>query len=477
MTAVRLHVAAAAVAPASTRTRSEAARAPSRARRDGRSTTRGRRSTRRTLDPAPRPAHRRVQRAPRRSAARRRWLLDQSAAARRAFRARVREEGADAAKGARASPSAWRAEGSAAAPSVARAVVSAAPDSRAVYPMPRARGRADTFRAGVRVAGRSPTALAFGTPREERSNEATRGERAAKKRTSGLARAPPQARRRRCRARRRRTRATLRARARVAAPFVAGLCAPTRARRVGRCGQPRWGVATKRLEFSGGAAKRGPASARLRLARRRRRAPRACCGGGAPSAGTAFGLVHGRLGRRSSDARGPRRTASTLRAVMPSALAVARAGASARARAAPRRARVSRFATRRTNVSGTFPRSRVIFVVPGACAVPGRRRDAWRCRRCARGSRRGPRRARRGRRAARPRAGTCDLLKNLPVTDAETRRAGNADDAADDDDAPRTFRDARARVPGCAGTRRRRRARSTARALRRGGVVAAFFAG
>ena len=129
--------------------------------------------------------------------------------------------------------------------------------------------------------------------------------------------------------------------ARVAAPFVAGLCAATKHGAWVSAGGV--GGGDEEDEFSGGAEKRGGADESLEKVSAVV-VPPAVAAAVRASAGTAFGLVHGRLGafERRADLE-PR----TLRAVC-LALAVARFGVTEREarRVARRRQR-----TRRKNVS------------------------------------------------------------------------------------------------------------------------------
>ena len=264
-------------------------------------------------------------------------------------------------------------------------------------------GRADTFRAGVRVADGARRRRSL-SGHHERS-----AERSEKRRTGSAKRG--------FRARRGHhhcfeTAALVNAAAphgatplyaRVAAPFVAGLCAATKHGAWVSAGGVRGG--DEEDEFSGGAEKRGGADESLEKVSAVV-VPPAVAAAVRASAGTAFGLVHGRLGafERRADLE-PR----TLRAVC-LALAVARFGVTERE--ARRVARLASSTTRRAGKTfpRTFPRTQCHLRRPRQPRRSGTTPSTWRCRRCARGSRRGPR-ARRGRRSARPSRGTKISLK------------------------------------------------------------------
>ena len=344
-----------------------------------------------------------------------------------------REEGADFLQ--KASSVSGDAEG-AARLSVARAVVSGAPASRAVYPMPPMTVEQTRFV----LASVSPTALADGARFRDTTrgapNEARSAERVPRSAGSALERGHHH-----CFA----TAALVNAAAphgatplyaRVAAPFVAGLCAATKHGAWVSAGGV--GGGDEEDEFSGGAEKRGGADESLEKVSAVV-VPPAVAAAVRASAGTAFGLVHGRLGafERRADLE-PR----TLRAVC-LALAVARFGVTEReARRVARR--VVDNETRRENVSEDFSED----TVSSSSSPPASpfRDDAFDVAMQALRPWLAPWTTRASWAAERaPFAGDEDLFENLPGTE-EARADAAADAAADDDDVPLTFRDAPTRA-------------------------------
>ena len=322
--------------------------------------------------------------------------------------------------------------------SVARAVVSGAPASRAVFPMPPMTVEQTRFV----LASVSPTALADGA----RFRDAARG---APNEASRVARSAGSALERghhHCFE----TAALVNAAAphgatplyaRVAAPFVAGLCAATKHGAWVRAGGVGGGDEEDEFSFVG-ADKRSSADADESLEKGSAVVvPPAVAAAVRASAGTAFGLVYGRLGafERRADLE-PR----TLRAVC-LALAVARFGVTEReARRVARRVvddetrrkNVSRrdfsFSTEDTVSSSSFPlaspfRDDAFDATMQALRpwlAPWTTRASWAAERA-------------------PFAGDEDLFENLPPWTEEARAD---DDDDDDDDVPLTFRDAPTRA-------------------------------
>ena len=320
--------------------------------------------------------------------------------------------------------------------SVARAVVSGAPASRAVYPMPPMTVEQTRFV----LASVSPTALADGARFRDTTrgapNEASRVPRGA---GSALERGHHHCFE---------TAALVNAAAphgatplyaRVAAPFVAGLCAATKHGAWVCAGGVGGGDEENEFSFVG-ADKRGGADESLEEKVSAVVVPPAVAAAVRASAGTAFGLVYGRLGafERRADLE-PR----TLRAVC-LALAVARFGVTEReARRVARR--VVDNETRRKNVSRDADFSTKDTVDDTASSSPLAspfRDDAFDATMQALRPWLAPWTTRASWAAERaPFAGDEDVFENR-----KSKTGTEEASAADDDDVPLTFRDAPTRA-------------------------------